>query len=242
MRTCPSCCKVFDDQISFCLDDGSPLSEPGPAAPYSQAVAFGSLPAQTQDQRSYLLLVVAGLLFVVVLLLVGMVGTAWYFISAVRRDTAAVNRIGQAPGNAPPTNRLGNLIDVSNTSPNGKPNFNSINERLANLRGSNTSQTGDNTKSNPPKTISGGVLNGKATYLPKPPYPAAARAVRATGSVAVQVLIDKDGNVVSASAVSGHPLLRAAAESAAREAKFSPTLISGQPVTVSGIIAYNFVP
>lgn len=93
-----------------------------------------------------------------------------------------------------------------------------------------------------PKTISGGVMNGKATSLPKPAYPAAARAVRAGGPVSVQVLIDESGRVVSASAVSGHPLLRAAAEGAARGARFSPTLLSGQPVKVSGVITYNFVP
>lgn len=93
-----------------------------------------------------------------------------------------------------------------------------------------------------PKTVSGGVLNGKATSLPKPAYPAAARAVRAGGAVSVQVLIDESGRVVSASAVGGHPLLRAAAEGAARGARFSPTLLSGQPVKVSGVITYNFVP
>jgi protein TonB len=93
-----------------------------------------------------------------------------------------------------------------------------------------------------PKTVSGGVLNGKATSLPKPAYPPAARAVRAGGSVSVQVLISESGSVISASAVSGHPLLRAAAESAARGAHFSPTLLSGQPVKVSGVITYNFVP
>lgn len=93
-----------------------------------------------------------------------------------------------------------------------------------------------------PKQISGGVLNGKATSLPKPPYPPAARAVRASGAVSVQVLIDENGNVVSASAVSGHPLLRAAAVQAARGARFSPTKLSGQPVKVSGVITYNFVP
>jgi len=42
--------------------------------------------------------------------------------------------------------------------------------------------------------------------------------------------------------VSGHPLLRGAAEQAARGARFSPTLLSGQPVKVSGVITYNFVP
>jgi len=93
-----------------------------------------------------------------------------------------------------------------------------------------------------PKTVSQGVLNGKATSLPKPAYPAAAKAVRAGGAVSVQVLINEAGSVVSASAVSGHPLLRAAAEGAARGARFSPTLLSGQPVKVSGVITYNFVP
>jgi protein TonB len=97
-------------------------------------------------------------------------------------------------------------------------------------------------KKAPPKTISGGVLNGKAVSLPKPAYPAAARAVRASGAVQVQVLIDETGKVVSATAAGGHPLLQAAAVSAARQARFSPTLLSGQPVKVSGIITYNFVP
>lgn len=92
-----------------------------------------------------------------------------------------------------------------------------------------------------PKQISGGVLNGKATSLPKPPYPPAARAVRAGGSVTVQVLISETGSVISANAVNGHPLLRPAAVQAARSAKFSPTMLSGQPVKVSGVITYNFV-
>ncbi|MGH9821491.1 MAG: TonB family protein, partial [Pyrinomonadaceae bacterium] len=56
----------------------------------------------------------------------------------------------------------------------------------------------------------------------------------------VQVLVDENGDVISATAASGHPLLRAAAESAARDAKFSPTLISGQPVKISGVITYVF--
>jgi TonB family protein len=58
--------------------------------------------------------------------------------------------------------------------------------------------------------------------------------------VNVQVTIDEAGNVTSASAVSGHPLLRQVAAQAARGAKFKPTLLSGQAVKVSGIIVYNF--
>lgn len=93
-----------------------------------------------------------------------------------------------------------------------------------------------------PKTISGGVVNSKATNLVKPPYPPAARAVNASGAVNVQVTIDENGSVISASATSGHPLLRDAAVRAARSSKFSPTLLSGQAVKVTGVIVYNFAP
>jgi len=93
-----------------------------------------------------------------------------------------------------------------------------------------------------PRKISGGVLNGKASSLPAPAYPAAARAVKASGAVNVQVTINEQGDIVSASAVSGHPLLRQAAEQAARQAKFAPTLLQGVPVRVTGVIVYNFVP
>ena len=94
----------------------------------------------------------------------------------------------------------------------------------------------------PPRApISGGVLNGKAISLPKPQYPPIARAAHASGTVVVQVLIDENGSVVSAHAVSGHPLLQGAAVGAARQARFSPTKLSGQPVKVTGVIQYNFV-
>ena len=93
----------------------------------------------------------------------------------------------------------------------------------------------------PPKTISGGVLNGKAISKPQPAYPPLARAAKASGTVTVQVLVDESGNVVTARAVSGHPLLQPSAVAAARQAKFSPTKLSGQPVKVTGVITYNFV-
>ena len=92
-----------------------------------------------------------------------------------------------------------------------------------------------------PKSIAAGVINGKATSLPKPDYPAAAQAVKASGAVNVQVTINENGEVIFASAISGHPLLRQAAEQAALQAAFNPTLLSGQPVKVTGVIIYNFV-
>ena len=74
-----------------------------------------------------------------------------------------------------------------------------------------------------PPVVSGGVVNGKAKFLAQPVYPAAAKQVRASGKVEVQVLIDESGRVVSASIVSGNPLLRDSALSAARKSTFVPT-------------------
>ena len=91
------------------------------------------------------------------------------------------------------------------------------------------------------RSLTGGVLNGKARSLPKPIYPPAARAVRASGAVTIKVLIDEDGSMFSTEAVSGHPLLRTAARKAACGASFSPTLLDGKPVKVEGVITYNFV-
>ncbi|MEK6336759.1 MAG: TonB family protein [Acidobacteriota bacterium] len=87
---------------------------------------------------------------------------------------------------------------------------------------------------------SGGVLNGKAITLGRPSYPAIAKAARASGQVEVRVVIDETGQVIRAEAISGHPLLQAAAVKAASESVFSPTTLSGQPVKVTGTIIYNF--
>ena len=93
----------------------------------------------------------------------------------------------------------------------------------------------------PPVTKSMGVVNGMATYLPKPVYSAIAKAGRASGVVTVQVLIDEQGKVVSARVLSGHPLLQRESVQAAYQARFTPTLLSKQAVKVSGVITYNFV-
>lgn len=86
-----------------------------------------------------------------------------------------------------------------------------------------------------------GNMNGRAVSLTKPVYPAAARAIRANGQVPVQVTVDETGRVTSAKATSGHPLLRQAAENAARSSRFNPATVSGQTVKSIGTVVYNFV-
>ena len=82
---------------------------------------------------------------------------------------------------------------------------------------------------------------GRAIHLPKPAYPPIARAAHAQGTVVVQVLIDEDGKVIAAAAISGHPLLQAASVKAARASVFTPMKLDGSPVKISGVLQYNFV-
>lgn len=94
----------------------------------------------------------------------------------------------------------------------------------------------------PPAKVSGGILNGRVLNMIKPGYPAAAREAGASGKVEVRIVFDETGKVIWAKAISGHPQLRQTAEDAAWQTRFSPTLLSGQPVRTSGILVYNFVP
>ena len=91
-----------------------------------------------------------------------------------------------------------------------------------------------------PRTVHRTIINSLAVELPKPPYPNVAKQIRLEGIVNVQVLLDETGKVVSAHAVSGSPLLSPAAVNAAYRARFTPTLLGGQAVKVSGVITYNF--
>ena len=90
------------------------------------------------------------------------------------------------------------------------------------------------------KPVSKGVLNGSAISLPTPTYPDTAKRMHTSGLVVVEVVIDENGRIVSARALSGPTTLRDAAVLAANRARFSPTKLSGQPVKVTGTINYNF--
>jgi protein TonB len=85
--------------------------------------------------------------------------------------------------------------------------------------------------------VAGGMLNAKAIYLPLPEAP----PNEANGVVLVQILVDEQGTVIDARAVSGPQHLHAAAVNAARLARFNTTLLMGEPVKVSGTLSYNFV-
>jgi hypothetical protein len=103
------------------------------------------------------------------------------------------------------------------------------------VQGNQNQGQGQGNQKRPP--IQGGVLNGKAIYLPAPEIPLGEKT---GGVVMVQILVDELGNVIDARAVSGPVGLHGAAVNAARFARFSPTLLAGEPVRVMGTLAYNF--
>jgi TonB family protein len=84
------------------------------------------------------------------------------------------------------------------------------------------------------------VLQGNAIKRVQPSYPPVAKAAKASGAVQVQIIVNENGEVVEANAISGHPLLRDAAVEAARQWQFKPTEIGGKAVKVNGILTFNF--
>jgi TonB family protein len=85
-----------------------------------------------------------------------------------------------------------------------------------------------------------GALKGRETSLPDPEYPATAKREGVSGKVTVAVTVNNKGDVITARALSGHPLLQAAAEKAARAAKFSTDRQTRAGARTSGTITYDF--
>jgi TonB family protein len=93
-----------------------------------------------------------------------------------------------------------------------------------------------------PVRVSKGVITGEAVTRVQPVYPQIARQVNASGEVLVSITIDENGKVIEAKATKGHPLLRSAAEEAARKWIFRPTLLDGKPVRQTGALTFVFTP
>ncbi len=168
-------------------------------------------------------------------------------IADVSRTELVPKEVSAKASNIPPVRRGVTTVLGSNDSNAAAPMAAGPGTGIGTVAGPTSVNIAEEPPPPPPKPtpprapISGGVLNGKAISLPKPAYPPIARQAHASGTVVVQVTIDENGSVISATAVSGHPLLRAVSVSAARGARFSPTKLSGQPVKVTGVITYNFV-
>ena len=88
--------------------------------------------------------------------------------------------------------------------------------------------------------VSTGSLNLRATRRVVPVYPAIAKNAAAQGIVRVYVTVDENGNVTGVFRSEGPPLLKGAAEDAARRWKFPPSEVDGKPVRLIGYIEFTF--
>jgi TonB family protein len=77
-------------------------------------------------------------------------------------------------------------------------------------------------------------------YSVQPDYPPLARETHIGGTVVVNAVIDEQGNVVQAHALSGHPLLIPGALKAVLQWKYEPTLLNGTPVAVEMEVTVHF--
>ncbi len=86
-------------------------------------------------------------------------------------------------------------------------------------------------------------INGMAVSLVKPAFPETAVAVDADGAgVVLRVIVDENGNVISATcSKTCHSMLKDAAELAAIQSKFKPMMKDGRPVKYQGTLLYTFI-
>ena len=90
------------------------------------------------------------------------------------------------------------------------------------------------------KRLDKGSLNAIASKRVMPIYPTVARQMGMTGIVRVYLVLDENGKVIEISKSDGPALLRTAAETAARQWVFAPSLSEGRPIRVTGYIDFNF--
>jgi outer membrane biosynthesis protein TonB len=82
----------------------------------------------------------------------------------------------------------------------------------------------------------------RKTFSVNPEYLPLARQAHIAGVVLVDAIIDEQGNVVQAHALSGPPLLIPSALKAVLQWKYEPTVLNGQPVSVELEVQVNFAP
>lgn len=80
----------------------------------------------------------------------------------------------------------------------------------------------------------------KLIFKVNPVYPVLAVKAHVQGNVILEAVVDEEGNVSKLKVLSGHPLLVDAAVQAVMQWKYSPTVLSGEPVSVIATVTVIF--
>jgi protein TonB len=91
-----------------------------------------------------------------------------------------------------------------------------------------------------PLRVGGTVKQPRLIYGPAPEYPPIARLSLISGVVVIEAIIDENGNVVEVRAVSGQPLLIAAALKSVSQRKYEPTYLDGEPTPIDLRVVVTF--
>ena len=94
--------------------------------------------------------------------------------------------------------------------------------------------------SNRPVRVSAGVSAGLLIQPIRPIYPGIAKAAHMEGTVVIEAVISKSGQIESAHVLSGPAMLQQAAIDAVRTARYSPYKLNGDPTEVLTTITINF--
>src|SRR5579875_3276146 len=93
-----------------------------------------------------------------------------------------------------------------------------------------------------PATIgaSPALMASRLVYAPRAQYPALAKMTHVQGKVLVEAVVDKDGQVIRAQAISGHRLLRGAAVREVYGRRYRPYLLDDRARDVATIVTVEF--
>ncbi|HEY0765332.1 MAG TPA: energy transducer TonB [Pyrinomonadaceae bacterium] len=90
-----------------------------------------------------------------------------------------------------------------------------------------------------PQMVSAGSLSGRETKRVTPAYPPAAKSHNVTGTVRVFAIVDENGKIWITNS-EGPTMLRTAAEAAAKNWIFPPSVFNGKPVRIVGYLDFEF--
>jgi len=164
--------------------------------------------------------------------------------------TSTTSSAPSAPAAPPMSNqRLIPTIEAAGEIPNLNPTNITMNPgSTGNPFGSTVPYTGTSisvaptTATKPGKllSVSSGVTTGHLITPIQPVYPRIAVAARMEGTVIIQAIISKSGQIESAHVLTGPAMLQSAALEAVRSAHYHPFLLNGDPTEVETTISINF--
>jgi TonB family protein len=146
--------------------------------------------------------------------------------------------------------KTGETTTLSQDEPNPHPSFKKTGKdlgspegqakvELAPLGGAQGTETGPAEWSRYPRQAES-FTRGRAIHQVIPQYPPLAKAARVQGAVVVAIVIGEDGSIEAAQAREGDPLLREAAEQAARQWRFSALDARGGTGKVQSTLTFQF--